>query len=72
MRFLPFRIGLGNAGARLAQPKAQLPEQTLALTHSQVNPILFRNPGRQGFAVPQSPAQSHLAGRLAKSGIDSP
>ena len=52
MRLLPFRIGLGNAGARLAQPKAQLPEQTLALTHSQVNPILFRNPGCQGLAVP--------------------
>jgi hypothetical protein len=27
MRLLPFRIGLGNLGARLAQPKAQLPEQ---------------------------------------------
>ena len=52
MRLLPFRIGLGNAGARLAQPKAQLPEQTLALTHSQVNPILCRNPGRQGLSVP--------------------
>src|ERR1035438_6744882 len=71
MRLLPFRIGLGNAGARRAPPKTQLPEQTLALTDSQVSAILFRHPGRQGLAVPQSPAQSHIAGRLAKSGIDS-
>ena len=52
MRLLPFRIGLGNTGARLAQPKAQLPEQTLALTYSQVNLILLPNPGRESFAIP--------------------
>ena len=52
MRLLPLRIGLGNTGARLAQPKAQLPEQTLALTYSQVNLILSRNPGRESFAIP--------------------
>ncbi len=45
-------IGLGNTGARLAQPKAQLPEQTLALTHSQVNLMLLRNPGDESFAIP--------------------
>jgi len=52
MHRLPFRIGWGNTGARLAQPKAQLPEQTLALTYSQVNLILLPNPGRERFAIP--------------------
>ena len=52
MRLLPFGIGLGNAGAWLAQPKAQLLEQTLALTHSQVDLIRLGNPGGQGLAIP--------------------
>ena len=72
MRLLPFRIGLGNLGARLAQPKAQLPEQALALPHPQVNLIPLGNPGRQGLAVPQSSAQPHIARHTAKGAIDLP
>jgi hypothetical protein len=52
MGFLPRRVGLGNAGTRLAQPKAQLPEQTLALPDPEVNPILFGNPRCQRLAIP--------------------
>ena len=33
MLLLPFRIGLGNLGTRLAQPKAQLLWQSAELTH---------------------------------------
>ena len=72
MRLLPFRIGLGNLGPRLAQPKAPLPEQTLALPHPPVNLIPLCNPGRQGLAVPQSSAQSHIARHTAKGAIDLP
>src|SRR5664280_1845242 len=72
MRLLPFRIGLGNLGARLAQPKAQLPEQALALPHPQVNLIPLGNPGRQGLAVPQSSAQPHIARHTSKGAIDLP
>ena len=58
MRLLPCRVGLRNAGTRLAQPKAQLPEQTLALAHPQLHPIALGDPGRQGLAIPQVAAQS--------------
>ena len=51
MRLLPCGIGLGNARTRLAQPKAQLPEQTLALPHPQLYPIALGDPGRQGLAI---------------------
>src|SRR5271157_3053354 len=40
MGLLPFRVGPGNRGARFAQAETQLPEQTLALSHSQPDPIL--------------------------------
>ena len=71
MRLLPFGVCLGDAGTWLAQPKAQLPEQALALPYPQVDPILFGNPGRQRFAIPQVPAQSYLSWHLAKSDVDS-
>lgn len=70
MRLLPFGVGVGNAGTGLAQPKAQLPEQALALPNAQLDPVLLGNPGRQRLAVPQIPAQSQVPGHLAKSRID--
>ena len=70
MRLLPCWIRLGNPGTRLAQPKAQLPEQALTLPHSQVNLVSLRNPSRQSLAVPQISAQSQIAGHTAKGAID--
>src|SRR5258708_3765562 len=70
MRLLPLRIGLGNLGTRLAQAKAQLPEQALALPYPQVNLVSLRNPGHQSLAVPQISAQSQIAGNTAKGTID--
>ncbi len=72
MRFLPHRICLGNPGTGLAQPKAQLPEQTLALPHPQINLVPLGNPSRQSFAVPQIPPQPHIPRHLAKRAVDSP
>jgi len=42
MRPLPFRIGLSDGGARLAQSETQLTEQALA--HAQFDPVLLLNP----------------------------
>ena len=70
MRLLPFRIGEGDLGPRLAQPKAQLPEQALALTHAQRDAVLLSDPDRQRFAIPQIAAQPGLPRRLAKSRAD--
>jgi hypothetical protein len=70
MHLLPFRIGLGNLGAWLAQPKAQLPKQALALPYPQVNLVPLRNPSRKGLAVPQISTQSHLAGHTTQGAID--
>lgn len=72
MRLLPYGVCLGDAGPWLAQPKAQLPEQTLALPYPKVNPILSGDPGRQCFAIPQIPAQSHISRHLAKNNVDVP
>ena len=44
MRPLPFRIGLGDGGARLAQSETQLTEQALALAHAQFDPVLLFDP----------------------------
>jgi hypothetical protein len=72
MGLLPCGVGLRDAGPWLAQPKAQLPEQTLALAYSQANPILPGNPGRQCLAIPQIPAQSHFSRHLAENHVDVP
>ena len=61
MRLLPFRISMGDQGARFAQPKAALPEQPLALTPTQANLAVSLDPGTQGFPVPQCPRQADFA-----------
>ena len=70
MCLLPFRVGPGNRGARLAQAETQLPEQTLTLAHSQADPILPFDPGGQGFAVPQIAAQTQRAWHLPQGGVN--
>ena len=72
MLLLPLRIGLGNLRTRFAQPKAQLPEQALALPHPQVNLIPLRNPGRQSLAVPQSSPKPQISRHTVKGAIDLP
>ena len=52
MRLLLFLVGASDLGLRLAQPKAQLPEQTLALTHAHSDAVLLLDPDRQRFAIP--------------------
>ena len=70
MRLLPFRIGAGDLGPRLAQPKTQLPEQALALAHAHRDAVLLLDPDRQRLAIPQIAAQARLPRRLAKSRVD--
>jgi hypothetical protein len=70
MRLLPFGIGLRDRGTWFAQSKAQPPEQTLALSYAQGDPVLPLDPGRQRFAVPYIPTQADLAWHPAKNSID--
>ena len=72
MRLLPGGVCWGDAGPWLAQPKPQLPEQTLALPRPKANPILPGDPGCQCFAIPQIPPQPHISRHPAKSNIDAP
>ena len=72
MRLLPCGVCLRDAGPWLGQPKAQLPEQTLALPYAKVNLIFSGDPGRQCLAIPQIPAQSHISRHLAQSNVDAP
>src|SRR5271157_3783697 len=67
---LPLRVSPGNRGARFAQAETQLPEQALTLSHSQTDPILALDPGRQSFAVPQIAAQTQRAWHLPQGGVD--
>ncbi len=66
MRLLPFRVGVGNQGARFAQPKAPLPEQALTLAHPQVDLEALLNPGTQRFPIPQRARQAQVARGLAQ------
>jgi hypothetical protein len=70
MLFLPCRVCLGNAGARLAQPKAQLPEQTLALPNPQADPIFPLNPGGQRISVPEIASQARLSRHMGRNCVD--
>ena len=72
MRFLPLLIGVGNQRARLAQPKDPLPEQTLTLTHPQLDLETLFDPGAQRFPVPQRAGQTQVASGLAQGPADFP
>ena len=66
MRLLALRIGMGDHGARFAQPKAPLPEQALTLTYPQADLEVLLDPGTQPFPIPQSAGQAEVARGLAK------
>jgi len=57
---------MGDHGTRLAQAKAQLSEQALALAHAQADPVALLEVGRQQLAIPEVAAQTILAGRQAQ------
>ena len=61
MRLRPFRIGVGDQRARLAQPEASLPKQPLALTHAPAHLKAPLDPGTQSFPIPQRAAQADVA-----------
>ena len=71
MCFLHGGIGLGQRGSRLAQPEAELTEHTLALANPNGNAIPLRNPGTEGFSVPEIPAQTNLPRRVSQDSIHS-
>jgi len=72
MRLLPFQIRMGNQRAGLTQPKAPLPEQTLALTHPQVDLKMLLDPGAQCLPVPQRAGQAQVARSLAQDSVHLP
>ncbi len=69
MRLLPFQVGMGNQRAGLTQSKAPLPEQTLALTHPQVDLEALLDPGAQRFPIPQRTGQAQVARSLTQNSI---
>ena len=69
MRLLPFQVGMGNQRAGLTQSKAPLPEQTLALTHPQVDLEALLDPGAQRFPIPQRTRQAQVARSLTQNSI---
>lgn len=72
MRLLPFPIRMGDQRAGLAQSKAPLPEQTLALTHPQVDLEALLDPGAQRFPIPQRARQPQVARGLAQGPVHLP
>lgn len=69
MRRLEFRVGLGHLRPRLAQPKVELSEQALALSHLQLYPEFLVEKGGQSRAVPHLPGQAKLRWAGAKRGL---
>ena len=59
-------VGMSDQGAGIAQTETTLPEQTLALTHSQTDVESSRDPCPQRLAIPQRAVQSAVARRLGK------
>jgi len=72
MRLLPLLVGVGNQGARFAQAKAPLPEQTLALPHPQLNMEVLLDPSAQRFAIPQGAGQTQVPRGLAQGPVNFP
>ena len=60
MRLLARRICLGQNRPGLAEPEIELPEQPLALAHSQLDSIGFFDPRRQRLAIPQVGSHSRI------------
>lgn len=72
MRLLSLRIGVGNQRAGLAQPKAPLSEQSLALAHPQLDMEAPLDPGAQRLPIPQRAGQTQLARGLAQGLVKFP
>ena len=72
MRLLSLLLAVGNQGARFAQAKAPLPEQTLALPHPQRDLETLLDPGAERFPIPQRARQTEVARRLAQGPVDFP
>jgi hypothetical protein len=67
---LTLRVGMGNQRARLAQAKAQLSEQPLALPYPQGNSVLLDHPSRQGLSVPDLSRQAKFLRTPPESASD--
>jgi hypothetical protein len=61
MLLLPCRICSGQDRPGLAEAELELPEQTLALPHAQLDSIGFVDPCRQRLAVPEIHSHSRVA-----------
>lgn len=68
MLLLPHRICSGQDRPRLAEPELELPEQPLALAHSQLDSVGLVDPCRQCLAIPQI----HPHSRIARLGPQNP
>ena len=66
MRALQLGVSTRYLRARLAQPKAELPEQALALAHAQLHPVFLLHPGAQRLAVPEVRGHADLSRTLAQ------
>ena len=70
MPLLPPRIRARQHRPGFAKPEIQVPEQTLALSHAQLNPITFVDPGRQRLAIPQVHAHAGVARLGSQHAVD--
>ena len=53
MPLLHLGVCMGNGWTRLAKPKSQLPKQSLALPHSQLDSVPLLNESRQRLSIPK-------------------
>ena len=70
MSFLFFRISARQQGAWLAETEIQLPEQSLALTNTQLQIVGLLDPSRQSLAVPEIDSHADVTRLVAQHPID--
>ena len=66
MRGLALRVGFGNLGTGLSIAKPQLPEQSLALSGSQIDAEALPQTRRESFSIPEIGFQTRCARRIAQ------
>ena len=54
------RVGLGDLGSGLAQPESHVAEDSLALAHAQLHPVVQAQMRREQLAVPQMTGMTEL------------
>lgn len=67
---MPLGVGLGDDGARFAEPEAPVPEEPLALAHAEREVEAALDVGGQRLAVPDGAGEARVGGGLPEHPLE--